>query len=337
MALRPTSPLRHGNQQGRVSTGLAPLGAPERRLLRLFEEAARVRYAARTADHYIGDARLFLAWLAGQGIGLKGLRPADVQRYASDLYAERKPDGRPFAVSTVAIKLIAVKTLCAFLQRRGFLLFDPAARVELPRTGRQLPRVILTEEEACRIVTAPRGMNPRALRDRAILETLYGTGLRVGELSALTPADVDTEGLAVRVVMGKGRKDRTVPLTPAAARALEAYLVHGRVAFLRARTVALLPQAPRWLFLGEKLGRRMARATVGRIVAAWAAKARVKKHVTCHVFRHSVATHLLRRGADIRQIQAFLGHRDLSTTERYTHVEISDLRRVVERAHPRGR
>ena len=257
------------------------------------------------------------------------MRPDDVRRYQGELYARRKLDGRPLSAATVALRLIAVKTLFAFLVRRGYALFDPSSSVELPRVEKRLPRVILTESEARRIVAGPRGCRPLDLRDRAILETLYATGIRVTELIRLRPEDVDTEERVLRVVMGKGRKDRNVPLTRAAAEAIEAYLARGRGALLGARGESRL-------FLRER-GGEMTRTSATETVSGWARRARVKKHVTCHTFRHSVATHLLRHRADIRHIQALLGHASLSTTERYTHVEIQDLKRVVERAHPRGR
>jgi site-specific recombinase XerD len=177
------------------------------------------------------------------------------------------------------------------------------------------------------------------LRDRAMLETLYGTGIRVSELIHLKPADVDTEERVLRVIAGKGRKDRNLPLTQPAAKAIEAYLVHGRPALLGLRGGAKArPRAGSpWLFVGRRRAPMLDRSAMVKLVKHWAKKARVRKNVSCHTFRHSIATHLLRARADIRHIQALLGHADLSTTERYTHVVISDLKRVVERAHPRGR
>ncbi len=287
----------------------------------------QTRYAERTAEHYVADARDFLAWLEEKGIRLSDVRPEDLQRYQGELYAATMKGGRPYAASTIQTKLVAVKTLFRFLVRRGALLLDPSSQLELPRIEKRLPRLILSESEARRIVTAPRGSTPIVLRDRAMLETLYGTGMRVGELVRLRPEDVDTEDRLVRIVEGKGRKDRNVPLTSAAARAISAYLTQGRSSLLRSEP---------WLFLSKR-GKKIHRAQVGDIVKAWARKAGVKKNVSCHTFRHSMATHLLRGRADIRQIQALLGHGSLSTTERYTHVEVSDLRRVIERSHPRGR
>ena len=209
-----------GNQQGSLS-------AKDERLARLFEDDVTVRFAKRTADHYLADARLFLGWLASRRVALKDVRPEDVHRYQGELYAAHKPDGHPYAAATIMLRLMAVKTLFRFLVRRGLMLFDPSSSIELPRTEKKLPRVILSEREAKRIVTAPRGRDPLSLRDRAMLETLYGTGIRVNELVELKPADIDTEDRVLRVVSGKGRKDRNVPLTAAAARAIERYLDRG--------------------------------------------------------------------------------------------------------------
>lgn len=151
----------------------------------------------------------------------------------------------------------------------------------------------------------------------------------MSELAKLTPGHVDTEDRVLRVVRGKGRKDRNLPRTQAAARAIEAYLLHGRAQLLGAH--------PRLeFFIGDR-GAFLHRAVVNKIVRRWAKQAQVKKHITCHTFRHSVATHLLQGKADIRHIQALLGHASLSTTQIYTRVEISDLKQVVARAHPRGR
>lgn len=299
------------------------------RLLKLYEDDLDVRYGERTAPEYLAHVRSFLAWLEARGLDLVDVRTDDLLAYQNDLHAARKRDGKLYSIGFQANRLTAVKSLFRFLYRRGFLLQDPAAAVAMPRLGSHLPRTILTCEEAKRLLGGVRGKSPTVLRDRAILETFYATGLRVSELVQLQPGDVDTEERVLRVVMGKGRKDRTVPLTRAAARALEAYLLAGRP--------KLLPRTGRKeLFIGDR-GARLQRAVVGRIVRAWAKKAGIKKLVTCHTFRHSVATHLLKGRADIRHIQALLGHASLSTTERYTRVEIQDLKEVLARAHPRGR
>lgn len=317
-------PLRHGNQQGSVSA--SPRTA---RLLGLYEEHLQVRYGGRTAPQYMSYVGVFVRWLAEHDIELVAVRPVDVTAYQSALLVMRKRDGNPFSSSYQATLLVAVRSLFRFLCHRGYVLHDPAADVELPRVEMRLPRSVLTRGEARRILQAPQGDEPTTLRDRGILETLYATGIRVNELANLTPYDVDTRDRVLRVVLGKGRKDRNVPLTEAAASAIEAYVKLGRDQLARGRRV-------RFLFLQSR-GGRLQRVTVNRIVQRWAKEARVRKHVTCHTFRHSIATHLLQGGADIRHIQALLGHESLTTTQRYTRVAISDLRRVIARAHPRGR
>jgi len=303
------------------------------RLLGQYEDALAARYSERTVEHYLADVRFLLGWLEGRGVSLVDVRSADLEAYQAHLSALRKRDGRPYAAGSQQTRLIAMKNFFRFLYRRGDLVHDPAAAVELGRAEDRLPRVVLTEEEARRVVSAPREKTPVVLRDRAILETLYATGLRVSELAGLTVYDVDTEERLLRIVMGKGKKDRNVPLTRPATRAIEEYLAKGREALAGG---ARRGEGARLLFLAEK-GGKLKRGVVGKIIARWTKKAGIRKHVTCHTFRHSVATQLLRGGADIRHIQALLGHASLKATERYTRVEIGDLKRVVERAHPRGR
>jgi integrase/recombinase XerD len=300
------------------------------RLLALWEDHLHVRYAPRTPASYMAHVRAFLEWLAARGLDLVDVKAKDLDAYQSFLYAyRRKSDGKPYSAAYQGTRLVVLKHLFRFLYRRSYLLSDPAADIELPRLEKRLPRVILTFQEVRKILEAPDTRTPRGLRDRAMLETLYATGIRVTELSNLTPYDVDTEERVLRVVLGKGRKDRNVPLTRAAAQAIEAYLVKSRPKLVG--RVKL-----RFLFLQDK-GGKMDRATTCRIVHQWAEEAGVKKHVTPHTFRHTVATHLLKGRADIRHIQALLGHASLGTTQRYTRVEVSDLKQAIERAHPRGR
>jgi len=306
------------------------VSAKTTRFLRLYREDLEVRFAERTAQDYFGAARAFLAWLGARSIDLAEARTDDLLAYQSDLYAARKEDGRPYAVASQAQHLIVVKSLFRFLYRRNFIMQDPAAAVELPRQEQRLPRVILTKEEVLRLLgAASRGTTPMALRDRAILETFYATGIRVSELAKLTPYDVDTEERTLRVILGKGRKDRHVPLTRAAAAAIEAYLT-------KSRPLLVGRVKPPYLFVANR-GGYFHRGLVSAVVRHYAKRAGIKKRVTCHTLRHAVATHLLKGGADIRQIQVLLGHSSLRSTERYTRVELSDLKEVIRRAHPRGR
>jgi len=303
-----------------------------RQLLEQYEDQLHVRYAPRTPPTYMAHVRAFLDWLGVRGLDLLEVRAPDLHAYQSHLYAFRRPNGKPYAAAYQAARLVVLKSLFRFLHRRGVLLSDPAAEIELPKLDKRLPRTILTGAEVRKVLAAPDAKTPRGLRDRAILETLYGTGIRVTELCELSPYDVDTEERVLRVVSGKGRRDRTVPLTRAAAVAIEAYLIQGRPRLVARQR----PRAVRTLFLQDR-GGKMDRASACRIVRGAAERAGLKKRVTPHTLRHTVATHLLKGRADIRHIQSLLGHASLGTTQRYTRVEISDLKQVVARAHPRGR
>jgi integrase/recombinase XerD len=325
--MTPSSPVRHRNH----GTGLPALPGKSVRLLHLFVEDLRLRYAERTVPEYVRSVEGFTRWLARRGEEVTSARDDDLQAYQAALYAARKKGGMPYSLGHQSNVLKAVRSLFRFLHRRRYILHDPAAGLEMPRGERRLPRGILTEAEARRIVGAPgRGRRPQVLRDRAILETLYATGIRASELIALTPEDVDLDERLVRVRLGKGGKDRYLPLTKPATAALRSYLCYGRPQLVTRRR----PPRPH-LFLASR-GDRMLRSTLSVLVRGWAQRARVKKRVTCHTFRHSVATHLLRHRADIRHIQVLLGHQSLATTERYTRVALRDLREVLRRAHPRA-
>jgi integrase/recombinase XerD len=300
-----------------------------RRLLRLYGDSIAVRHASRTCVAYLADVQLFFDWLHGRGVQLADVRTTDILAYQSDLVAVRKKDGRPYSSSVLINRLSAVKSFFRYLYKSGKVLYDPAAGVEYPRAELRLPRGILTRQQVRRLVEAPDATSCAGLRDRAILETFYATGIRVSELAALAVTDVDTEEKVVRVLRGKGGKERHVPLTTPAAHALENYLLEARPKLRGARRSRLLFLAPR--------GGRLLTSTLNQLVQRYAKDAALKRHVTCHTLRHTVATHLLKGGADIRHIQALLGHSSLQTTERYTRVEISDLKDVIRRAHPRGR
>ena len=298
-------------------------------LLRLFEDHVRVRCTSKVAHDSLHAVRVFLAWLEQRAVALINVRSGDLFAYQSDVMALRRADGAPYSRGNLAHRIGAVKSLFRFLFRAGYLLTDPSGALEYPRREERLPRGVLTREETRKLIEAPDTSTPLGLRDRAILETFYATGIRASELADLKCADVDTEDRLLRVVLGKGKKDRNVPLTRAAAEAIEAYLHDGRP------HIAQATKTPR-LFLARR-GGRMHDSLLNDVVQAASRKAGIEKHATCHTLRHSVATHLLKGGADIRHIQALLGHSSLATTERYTHVEISDLSRVLRRAHPRGR
>ena len=220
-----------------------------------------------------------------------------------------------------------MRSFFRFLRREGYIVRDPAAALEYAREPRRLPRNVLTPAEAKRIIEAASPTTLLGCRDRAILETFYATGIRRDELRHLKPADLNFEQGLLRVNDGKGGADRVVPLGEVAARCLENYLHAIRPDLLRRRQAE-------WLFVSYT-GKQMDTNTLNALMRKYAKAAKVKKHVTCHVWRHTCATHLVQNQANIRHVQEMLGHRSLATTERYLSLTIADLKEAHARCHPR--
>jgi site-specific recombinase XerD len=243
-------------------------------------------------------------------------------------YASPDKQGARLAAGSQACMLTAVGTFFAWLLKEQLIATNSAAALQLPKRPRNLPRNVLTRRETRRLVEATPIHKPRDIRDHALLEVLYGTGLRLSELIGLTLYDLDWEASTLRV-RGKGDQTRLVPLTERARTALKLYLEEARSTFARQASQI-------YLFVSSRSGGPLGKADIPRIVAKAARLARLSKHITRHTLRHTYATHLLKGKADIQQIQKLLGHRRLSSTEIYTHVEISDLQEVITRCHPRG-
>jgi integrase/recombinase XerD len=243
--------------------------------------------------------------------------------YARHLERRITRRGTPLAAASRASAINTTRRFFAFLARRGHLLYDPAQAIPLPRSAR-LPRGILTERQARRLVTAPFPGSVIGKRDRAILELLYGAGIRLGEAVRADVSDLDLREGVLLVRSGKGRRDRVVPVGGRAAIALGAYLAEARPELAKRVEAALFLSRD-----GARLSKVGLQAVVKRHGQA------IGVHVSPHVLRHTYATHLLRGGADIRHVQELLGHRSLQTTALYTRVAIEDLRQVLARAHPR--
>lgn len=222
--------------------------------------------------------------------------------------------------------LSALRRFFAYLVKRHLVFQDPTDGLKLPRVA-TLPRLVLSEGEMARLVEAPFRGTANGTRNRAILELLYGTGARLSECCRIDLTDVDLGQGLLLIRDGKGRKDRIVPIPGRAAFMLDNYLREARLE---------LVQSPREnaLFLNQ-YGRRLGKTMVDTIVHQSAVKAGIKAAVSAHILRHSFATHLLRRGANIREVQELLGHKSLQSTEVYTRVSITDLKAVLDRAHPR--
>ncbi len=284
--------------------------------------------SANTVVAYRRDLRRYGAFLAGRGVADPNTAvEADVRSFRASISASTYGDEpRPYAASSVARTLSAVRSFHRFLVREGETDRDPAASLTAPRLPRRLPRP-LGVEEIERLLEAPDPATPAGLRDRAILEVLYGSGLRISELTGLDVDDIDLDEGSVRV-LGKGGKERQVPVGRLAREAVGDYLTAARPGFASTTSRAAL-------FLNQR-GGRLTRQSCARMLARCARIAGLGRRVTLHTLRHSFATHLLEGGADIRVVQELLGHASVATTQVYTLVTVQHLREVYETAHPRA-
>lgn len=228
--------------------------------------------------------------------------------------------------STMARSLSSIRTFYRFLFLEGHTRFDPTVNIDTPKIKRKLPEV-LSIEEVDKLMETPQVIKPLGIRDRAMLELLYGTGVRVSELLDLQLDDINMTAGFLRCI-GKGRKERILPVNQSSIVWIRNYLVKSR---------SLLVRQPleRTLFLNAR-GGRMSRQGFFKILANYTEKAQIDKEVTPHTLRHSFATHLLENGADLRTVQELLGHADISTTQIYTHLTKTHLREVYQRYHPRA-
>jgi integrase/recombinase XerD len=273
--------------------------------------------AANSLAAYSADLSDFSAF-----IGEAGEFPdsADLDRYVERLH-QSELSGR-----SVARHLATLRNFYAFLLREGLIDADPAERLRAPKQWSTIPK-FLNLEEIDKIIQAPDTARPTGLRDRAMVELLYASGLRVSELCRLGMGDIELD-LGVLRVNGKGNKQRLVPAGKSAVKAVEEYLANARGKLLKGR-------ASRYLFVTAR-GGAMTRQAFWKLLRGHARKAGVFRDLTPHVLRHSFATHLLEGGADLRSVQVMLGHADISTTQIYTHVMRSRLRDAVEKHHPRA-
>lgn len=279
-----------------------------------------------TIKSYREDLFAFVEWLQtsrGNVPDPATLSPQDLRSFQAAL---QQAD---YARSSIARKLAALRSFYKFAMREGLAKNNPAKPLRNPRKQRKLPHV-LSDDEVGRLLIAPPGDKVDGLRDRAILETIYSAGLRVSELVGLQDGDLDFDESIIRV-RGKGRKERVCPLGSFAIKAITAYRSRRRRSD---KTEALGRQAPVFV---NRFGNILTARSVGRMLEKHLAVAGLDARTSPHTLRHSFATHLLDRGADIRSVQELLGHKSLATTQIYTHVSAASLRKVYERAHPRAR
>ncbi len=292
------------------------------RLVPSFLDFCRVEkgLSANTLSAYASDLERFMRF-ARDREGSRLPETEGLRRYTDSLYQAGLKS------RSIARHLVTLRNFYSFLLREGVLETDPTAALVIPRQWETLPK-FLNHEEINRLTEAPDPNRPTDLRNRAMLELAYAAGLRVSELCQVEVSDLNSE-LGVVRVMGKGGKQRLVPVGEVALEAVNQWQKTGRPALLRGR-------ASRYLFVTAR-GTRLTRQRFWQAVGLCGRKAGIFRALSPHVLRHSFATHLLEGGADLRAVQAMLGHADIATTEIYTHVAGSGLRKTVDSHHPRAR
>ncbi len=274
-----------------------------------------------TLRAYATDLRMFAEFLAGRGRALGDADVRDVRGFLATLQI------RGLARSTVARRTAAVRSFYKFLVREGIQKTNPTSALRSPRRERKLPS-FLTVSEVTQLLEAPDGAGWTGLRDRAILETLYGAGLRVSELVGLDHEDVDLSSGLLRV-RGKGKKERIVPAGRCAVAALRDYIAAAEAHAPRGRDAYAV-------FVNALDGGRLTARSVRRVMRKYLLRTGLNPDLSPHALRHSFATHMLSNGADLRAVQELLGHKNLSTTQIYTHLSHEHLKKTYEAAHPRA-
>jgi integrase/recombinase XerC len=284
------------------------------------------RASVHTIDSYMSDLEQWISFLKKEGVNSwEEVSHLVIRSFLSSLLAARA------ARSTIARKVSCLRSLCDFLMREGHLQSNPARHLALPKKERRTPKFLYIEE-AQRLVEAPSLTTPLGIRDRALLETLYASGIRVSECVGLNLGDIDLE-TGYALVFGKGGKERYVLLGSKARESLRLYLQNARPALMKKRVSLNTPSAP--LFVNYR-GERLSDRSVRRIVDKYIGQVAQNLSISPHVLRHTFATHMLDEGADLRSVQELLGHASLSSTQIYTHTTKERLARVYADAHPRA-
>ena len=306
------------------------LGDPQG-LYVLLQDYLQWLQARNYSDATVRGRELFLTALL-EWCGQRGLhRPGEItkpilERYQRYLFHYRKKDGNPLSFNSQYNRIVAIRTWFKWLARQDHIVSNPASDLELPRLAKRLPRAILSEREAEIVISQPDVTDTLGLRDRAILETLYSTGIRRMEVVGLHVQDVDAERGTLMVRQGKGKKDRMIPIGERAVLWIEKY-IHD------ARTELVCGRDEGRLFL-DRYGEPIKIETLTVLVRGYIDRAHIGKKGACHLFRHTMATLMLENGADVRFIQAMLGHVSIATTELYTRVSIKKLKEIHTATHP---
>ncbi|TWT55521.1 site-specific tyrosine recombinase XerC [Allorhodopirellula solitaria] len=319
---------RKGDKQPPKQVG--NLGDPQGMavMLEKFLEWMRVKnYSERTVENRHLYLNYFIQWAEDRGL----TRPTEItkpilERYQRFLYHYRKADGQSLSFRSQSSRLVPVRAWFKWLTRNNHILYNPASELELPRLERRLPKHVLTIRESETVLAVPNVTDPLGLRDRAILETLYSTGIRRMEVVNLKLYDMDVDRGTLMVRQGKGKKDRMVPIGKRAIDWINKYITE-------VRPRLIVDPNDVTLFLTH-LGEAFTTNRLTQLVREYIDAADIGKRGSCHLFRHTMATLMLENGADIRFIQAMLGHAKLETTQIYTQVSIRKLKEIHEATHP---
>ena len=274
-----------------------------------------------TVSSYANDLKKYFRFLLSNGI--KHISQIEKTHIINFIEKERTQGS---ALSSIARRLSSLKSFHRFLLREKIVRIDPSSTIESPRLWKKIPQV-LDAKEVERLLSSPNIRKPRGLRDKAILELLYASGLRVSELGSLRVRDVNLEVGFIKV-RGKGGKERLVPLGDVALHFLKRYIEEVRPKLLRNKSSD-------FLFISS-FKKNLSRQSIWKMIKSYIKKARIKKEVSPHTLRHSFATHLIERGADLRSVQEMLGHSNISTTQLYTHINKVRLKEIYRKFHPRA-
>lgn len=314
-------------------TPLPPIGDPTNpdnlyAFMLRFLEAQRVKnYAARTLENREVYLRYFIEWCEERGLS----RPQDItkpilERYQRYLFHYRKKNGEPLSTRSQHTHIVPIRAYFKWLTRENYILYNPASEIDLPRLEKRLPKHVLNQQEAELILSQPDLNTVFGIRDRAILETLYSTGIRRMEVIHINLYDIDADRGTLMVRQGKGKKDRMIPVGERALQWMTKYRDE-------IRPELTMPNDDGTLFL-TNLGEAFTRNRMTQLVRDYVKAADIGKEGSCHLFRHTMATLMLENGADIRFIQAMLGHANVSTTQIYTQVSIRQLKEIHTATHP---
>jgi integrase/recombinase XerD len=279
-----------------------------------------------TVDLYTDQARCFLQTVTAGDI--KAVTQTHIEAYIEGLYGHRTDKGKPYSTGTICVKVRAVKRLFEYLETANIIFINPAESIREPQKQKHLPRNVLTRKEMNKILDQPNLGLMTGIRDRAILEVFYSTGIRLEELCGLTVFDADLQGGMLRINKGKGGKDRVVPMGKHAVKCLREYIAKARPRLTKKNRKA------RHLFI-NRYGNPSSGQVVAIMIRTFARQAELKKRVTAHTFRHTFATDLVKNGADITAVQKMLGHVDLKTTQQYIRSLGLDIKVVHQKTHPR--